>query len=148
MGPGGKARWTVKDCFGCGSENEFGLQLRPRVDSDGLVRADVVGKPFHRGYTKLLHGGVITAAMDEVLAYAVSQRAGAHPFVTTSIEVRFKRPAYIGARLVAEARCTAKRGERFVARGWLRDEGGKVLSEATGRFVILPERLREKFLAR
>jgi uncharacterized protein (TIGR00369 family) len=145
---GGEGRWTVEDCFGCGSKNEFGLQLRPRVDPDGIVRADVVGKPFHRGYTRLLHGGVITAAMDEVLAYAVSRRAGRHPFVTTSIEVRFVRPAFIGARLVAEARCTAKRGDRFVARAWLKDADGKVLSEATGRFVKLPERLRAKFLAR
>lgn len=143
-----EARWTVKDCFGCGTENEAGLQLVPRVDPDGMVRADVVGKPHHRGYTKLLHGGVVTTALDEVLSYAVSKKTGPRLFVTTSIEVRFVRPALIGAKLVAEARCTARRGDRFVARAWLKDADGRVLSEAVGRFMILPERLRERFTSK
>lgn len=138
-------RWTVKGCFGCGSENAAGLGLRPRVDADGFVRADVVAKPVHRGYTKLLHGGVVCAALDEVLSYAVSQRTGPRLFVTTSLDVKFKRPAPLGEKLVAVARCTAKRGDRYVARAKLEDEGGKVLAEAIGRFVILPDYLKAKF---
>jgi len=138
-------RWTVKGCFGCGSENAAGLGLRPHADADGFVRAEVVGKPVHRGYTKLLHGGVVCAALDEVLSYAVSQRTGPRLFVTTSLDVKFKRPAPLGQPLVAVARCTARRGDRYVARARLEDASGRVLAEGIGRFVILPERLRERF---
>jgi uncharacterized protein (TIGR00369 family) len=139
------ARWTVKGCFGCGDENEAGLGLRPHADADGFVRAEVVGKPVHRGYTKLLHGGIVCAALDEVLSYAVSERTGPRLFVTTSLEVKFRRPARIGEKLVAVARCTAKRGDRYVARGHLEDAKGTLLATGVGRFVILPERLRERF---
>ena len=65
-----------KVCFGCGSDNPHGLALEFTHDADG-VRAEFVTREEHQGFRGMLHGGIVTAALDEAMGHAVGRALGA-----------------------------------------------------------------------
>jgi acyl-coenzyme A thioesterase PaaI-like protein len=52
-------------CFVCGIENPIGLKLRFYTDDEGRCIARFRPKPEHQGYPGQLHGGIISALLDE-----------------------------------------------------------------------------------
>lgn len=50
-------------CFGCGPQNEKGLQLKSFVRDEFLV-ANWQGQPHHQAYEGMLNGGVIGSLLD------------------------------------------------------------------------------------
>jgi acyl-coenzyme A thioesterase PaaI-like protein len=120
-------------CFGCGPGNPVGLQLR--VSEDGnRVWAEFEPGRWHEGWAGVVHGGVLAAALDEVMAYCIFYQG--MKAVTARMELRYKNPAQYGDHLMVEARIT-RDSRRLV------DIHGKVLRrdltlvEAAGRFLKL-----------
>jgi hypothetical protein len=70
---------TTKGCFGCGVENEVGLDLRPYHDGDGFA-AEFRPKAHHRGFSKVVHGGIIAAGRHE--GASASERRSHSPNVS------------------------------------------------------------------
>jgi acyl-coenzyme A thioesterase PaaI-like protein len=52
-------------CFVCGIDNPIGLHLAFYTDDDGRCIAHFHPKPEHQGYPGQLHGGIISALLDE-----------------------------------------------------------------------------------
>jgi acyl-coenzyme A thioesterase PaaI-like protein len=134
-------RLNVRDdhyCFGCGRLNPWGLKLSfyERADGTGLW-APWTPVRQHEGYDGIVHGGIITAVLDEVMAWtAYRQRIWA---VTGKIAVSFRRPVEIGVPTRASGRIVADRGRILELAGELRRESdGELLAEATGTFVRVP----------
>lgn len=99
-------------CFGCGSENAQGLQLRSYPAGADLVEAVFTGLPQHGNGMGSLNGGIISTVLDCHSAAAVmheaEQRGWSDPadrprFVTAALDVRFLRPAPVGVVLQVRA---------------------------------------------
>ena len=128
-------------CFGCGTENPFGLHPRFVVETDAAgprrVVAEVAARPEHQGFRGLVQGGILTAMLDEAMAHAVW--AEGIFAVTGRLEVFFRRPTPIDTPLRAVGEIVSRRARVYETRARLFLPDGTVAVEGNGTFVELPE---------
>ncbi len=89
------------NCFGCGQNNPFGLQLIFRHQGDALV-TDFTPGGTHEGWPGIVHGGIISTLLYEIMEN-LAYRNGTVAMMR-NLEVNFRRPAKIGKRITAVAR--------------------------------------------
>jgi uncharacterized protein (TIGR00369 family) len=124
-------------CFVCGEANRAGLGVRFVVDGDTVVVRTVLD-PCYEGYPGHVHGGIITALLDETMGWACTVATG-RLCLTAEINVRFRRPVPAGRDLVVKGRSQASSDRVARGHGWIEDGGGTVLATAEGVFFPLPE---------
>jgi hypothetical protein len=90
-----KVKARYEGCFGCGRANAIGLQL-DGFQSDGtVVTASFVPREEYRGFDGILHGGIVAAALDEVLGWTAILLHGSMA-VTAKLELRYRPKAAAG----------------------------------------------------
>ena len=119
-------------CFACGQQNPIGLRLRFTAEGEG-IRAEFTPGPQYQGYEGIVHGGIMAAALDDAMANLFHLRG--QEALTARIEVRFRREAPVGQRLIVAARITRERGRMFSAEATLTLADGTPVADATGTFV-------------
>lgn len=127
------------NCFGCGRLNMHGLQLDlvPDPDGDG-VRTAFVPPTRTEGYTGMVHGGIITTVLDEVMAWSLYR----HDIwaVTGQLTTRYRKPIPLGEPTTARGFIVRDRGRGIEMRGEIRrDADGVLLADATATFIRVPE---------
>lgn len=129
---------TDHNCFGCGRLNQHGLQLSFFAHERGGVQASFVPADRFEGYDGMIHGGVISTVLDEVMAWSLyRQETWA---VTGELTVRYRSPVRVGEETRAIGWMTGRRGRRIEMAGEIvREADGVVLAKATGIFVAVPE---------
>jgi acyl-coenzyme A thioesterase PaaI-like protein len=130
---------TDHNCFGCGRLNQHGLQLLlvPDPEGDG-VRTAFVPSSRTEGYTGMVHGGIITTVLDEVMAWSL-YRQGIWA-VTGQLTTRYRKPIVLGETTTARGYFVRDRGRAIEMRGEIRrDADGALLADATATFVRVPE---------
>jgi uncharacterized protein (TIGR00369 family) len=135
---------TAKGCYGCGEDNEHGLRLRPYHDGEWIV-AEYTAEKRHRGFSRVVHGGVIAALLDEILTCA-SSIAMDELAATVGLEVEFKAPMIIGERYLIRARHLGGKEGRHSSEGEITSESGKVIARGRGHFIMLTPERAKKFL--
>lgn len=123
-------------CFVCGESNPAGLRLR--FHSDGrLVRAEFQARPEHVGFSNVVHGGIISTVLDEIMVWACAVQTRQFGYCA-ELTVRFQQPLRPGQTAVATAELTANRRNRiFEAQGFIHDAAGVQLASATGKYLPL-----------
>ena len=74
-------------CFVCGAENPRGLRIPFAAKGDG-VEAEYTAESEHVGYEDVVHGGIISALLDEAIIWAVYVSTGRFG-VTAELCIRF-----------------------------------------------------------
>ena len=77
-------------CFGCGRQNPIGLKLTFYEDGE-QVWAPWTPRHEHQGYEGIVHGGLITTVLDEVMGWAIYVRrlwAASKPADTAAITAK------------------------------------------------------------
>ncbi len=128
---------SSKMCFVCGRDNPIGLHMHFLADDDGTVHAEYVPRPEHQSYPGVMHGGLITALLDELIGRTAI--ASDLWCMTVKLEVRFRKPVPIGARLVLKGQITKQSNRMIEGRGEIRSEDGVLLAEAEGTYIRIPE---------
>jgi uncharacterized protein (TIGR00369 family) len=124
-------------CFGCGRQNPIGLKLTFFEDGE-YVSAPWTPLREHQGYQGIVHGGLISTVLDEVMSWAIYTRK--LWAVTGSINVRFRKPVNVGEPLTARAWVASVTGRKVDVRAQLvRDSDGQVLAEGSALFIRVPE---------
>lgn len=118
-------------CFVCGDKNKRGLNVRFYA-SGGKAKAEFTPTKEFQGYKNILHGGIISTLLDEVMIQAIIAQ-GILTF-TTQIEVKFKNPARIGEKLLLEGVVVEDRGKIIMTKGEAAKADGTVLAVSTGKF--------------
>jgi len=124
-------------CFVCGVENPLGLKLSFYEDAQGRVWCDFTPDEAYQGYPDRLHGGIVTAVLDEVLGRTVIGRG--IWVVTARMNLRFHLPVPLGVPLTAMGEISKQRSRLVEARGELRLPDGAVAVEATATYIRLPD---------
>jgi uncharacterized protein (TIGR00369 family) len=127
-------------CFACGRLNPSGLQLDFDVSTDRAT-ARYTGMQRHQGYDGTLHGGVVSALLDETMGWAIFHQGVWG--VTAKLNVTFKRPVPVGEELVVTGEVLRDRGRGIETKGAVaRAADGDVLVEATALFLRMPDERR------
>ncbi|MGB9836710.1 MAG: PaaI family thioesterase [Candidatus Saccharicenans sp.] len=133
-------------CFVCGRSNPCGLKLGFYYDEvhHKAWTEFSPGREFE-GYRELLHGGIISSVLDEVMIKAILHRG--EVVVTSRLTVEFKNPAQIGESLRAEGWVTGERGRIFLTEGRLVSlvsQQEKVIAISSGVYVRVKEEMAKK----
>lgn len=126
-------------CFVCGDENESGLKLKFWWDGE-VCRTEFVAQERFCGYHRLLHGGIVSTILDEVMIKAIL--AEGIVVVTVDLQVRFKAPVQTGDRLTFEARAGERRKRFFTTTGVALTESGQIAAEASARYIEVTDSAR------
>lgn len=126
-------RADYDECFGCGASNPIGLQLGGfRIDS-AKVYAGFAPRMDYHGFSGLLHGGVVAAALDEIMAWTAILLEDVM-VMTGTLELRYRKPARINTSYTMEGRLEERRGRRLRLAGRMLD-GDTLVAEGSGLFL-------------
>jgi acyl-coenzyme A thioesterase PaaI-like protein len=120
-------------CFVCGMENPIGLKMHFYQDEAGRVLARFVPQKEHEGYPGVVHGGIVTAILDEVLGRAAI--AADHWSMTVKLNIRFRKPVPTLKPLTAIGEVVSKKRNLLELRGAILLEDGQIATEASGTFI-------------
>jgi uncharacterized protein (TIGR00369 family) len=128
-------------CFACGRANPYGLHLDFDV-SRGHAETTFTSRQEHTGYDGYVHGGIVTALLDETMGWAIFHQGiwG----VTTKLAVSFRRPVPVGEPLTVRADVRKQTHRAVEIHGEVFDGAGALLAGADGTFVVMPEERRRE----
>ncbi|WP_430460300.1 PaaI family thioesterase [Thalassolituus sp. LLYu03] len=127
-------------CFGCGPQNPNGLQMTFAA-SDTQLRSDIVIPGHLRGWSHLVHGGVITTILDEIMGWTGIYFLNRF-LLTKDIKVRFRLPVFIEEPVSVFGYIGAHHSDNQVTLiAELRNAKGQLAAKAEGEFVLFsPEK--------
>lgn len=120
-------------CFACGQANPVGLRIHFTLEG-GRVTANFTANENHVGYENTVHGGIIYAALDDVMANVLYlQGIKAH---TARCEIRYRRPLEVGQTINLGGWIENERRRLYVLRGEARlADGNELVADAEASFM-------------
>lgn len=129
-----------KMCLVCGLKNPHGLFASFYELANGDLCALFTAREEHQSYPGRLHGGIITALLDETIGRAIMNRRDEPQVwgVTVEFSTRFLKPVPLDVQLRVVGRIVREEGRYFHGSGEILLPGGEVAAVGTGRYVKLP----------
>jgi len=121
-------------CFACGPQNPFGLKLSFSEENDTYI-SHFTGLPQHQGYDGIMHGGIVSTLLDEIMArylYAKGLKA-----VTARLEIRYLKPTPLGVPLLIKGRISGQKGKIFETAGSIEMPDGTITAQGTAKVFIV-----------
>ncbi len=119
-------------CFACGRHNPHGLQLPIVPTADG-VELEWAVPARYSGWRDVVHGGIVSTILDELMAWACSAR-GTYT-VTAELAVRFRRPLPAEKPFRGHGAVTGEKGRVLFAASRITLPDGTLVAEATGKMM-------------
>jgi uncharacterized protein (TIGR00369 family) len=120
-----------KKCFFCGPATG-GLALELHYGEESVFCKFAAHEKF-QGYDGMLHGGIVTGILDEVMWWTLFMEKKVI-CATSKIEVHFKKPILCGDRYRASGCLVGSTGRIYQVSGQIEDEAGHVYARSTGSF--------------
>jgi len=128
-------------CFVCGEENESGLKVK-FLEENGKVKAEYVASDKFQGYKDVLHEGIISALLDEVMVKAVLAKGVLA--VTCEMSIEFKQPRHRrGEKLFLEGEIVKDKEKIFWTKGKVTKTDNTLVALGSGKYIKINERLRK-----
>jgi acyl-coenzyme A thioesterase PaaI-like protein len=134
---------SSKMCFVCGRDNPNGLHMHFFAASDGSVHAEYVPRETDQGYPGVVHGGLLTCMLDELIGRTAI--ASDLWCMTAKIQVRFRKPVPVGAPLKLKGEITKSDGRVLQGRGEIRLADDTLAVEAVGTYIRIPDSQLEQY---
>ncbi|MFA0731948.1 MAG: hypothetical protein LKKZDAJK_001693 [Candidatus Fervidibacter sp.] len=133
-----------RQCFVCGEPRLGRLGVRFKKRADNTVEATFTPTEKHVGYPGIVHGGIITALLDEAMVWTVFASSG-QLAVSAELTVRFLKPLEPGQTVRIIGYVTRQRHRRlWEVASEIQDENAVVYARAWGRMVaVAPEQMEE-----
>jgi uncharacterized protein (TIGR00369 family) len=123
---------SSRTCFVCGRDNPLGLSARWESDVEkGEVRATLTIPEQFNGFPGIVHGGVLSALLDEAAVRTALLDGGFDDLmVTAKLEVAFRRPTPTRTPVTVVGRLVQRQGTRAKAEAEVRLADGTVAARA------------------
>ncbi|RJR21979.1 MAG: PaaI family thioesterase [Nitrospiraceae bacterium] len=128
-------------CFVCGSRNPIGLNLDFHFDGK-TIKTDFVPKKEHQGYYNIVHGGIISTLLDEVMVKLAIELG--MPAVTAQMDIRLKKALNVGKKITVSAEII--RDSRKVIEAYAKAvaDDGVIVADAKGKLVKITAEIQTK----
>jgi uncharacterized protein (TIGR00369 family) len=126
-------------CFACGLKNPVGLHMRFMDNGADELRAEYTVPERYQGYPGVVHGGIVTAMLDEVVGRMSMIADPDHFMMTVKIEVKFRQPVPVETPLAVTGRIVRRRGRLMTAHSELRLPDGALAAEAEAVLADIPQ---------
>lgn len=110
-----KKQDVSKDCFVCGTDNQGSLKTKFYELENGELMSISTPTAVHQSYPDRMHGGVISAILDEIIGRAIMVENPDYWGVTVELNIKYKKPVPLDKKVKAIARIT--RDTRFIFEG-------------------------------
>ena len=128
-------------CFVCGRSNPVGLYMKFYDDGETQVMSEFTVPAHYQGYPGVVHGGVLAAMLDEVVA-RVSMIGDHHHFMmSVRLQVLYRHPVPTETPLRIVGRILRLRGRLGKAEGQIILPDGTVACESTMSLADVPREL-------
>jgi uncharacterized protein (TIGR00369 family) len=125
-------------CLVCGIENTAGLKGRFFAVDDGELVGVFRPLAEHQGYPGRMHGGLVSAILDETIGRAISISEEQTWGVTIEFTIKFRKPVPLDSEVKAIGRITRDSRRIFEGTGEIVLEDGTVAAEAQGKYIKMP----------
>jgi acyl-coenzyme A thioesterase PaaI-like protein len=120
---------VMSHCYGCGSLNENGHQIKSYWDGEESV-CYFLPKPYHIAIPGFVYGGLLASLIDchgtgtaAAAAYRAEQRGmdsePAFRFLTASLHVEYLKPTPLGIGLEIRGKIKKVQGRKVVIEEWI-----------------------------
>lgn len=144
-------------CYGCGSMNKFGHQIKSFWDGDESV-CHFQPQPYHTAIPGYVYGGLLASLVDchgtgtaAAAGYRVENRAmDTEPplrYLTASLHVDYLKPTPLGSVLEIRAKVKEVKGRKVSIEEWI-VVNGEITVKAGLIAVQVPESLVKELLER
>ncbi len=119
-------------CFVCGPKNPIGLKLDFHFNGK-TIKTEFIPKKEHQGYLNIVHGGIISTLLDEVmvkLAIAMDM-----PAVTASMEIRLRKAVKVCEKITVQAKMLKITSKLLESYAEAVTENNVVVADAKGKLV-------------
>lgn len=130
-----KKQNCAQNCFICGVDNTAGLGGEFYELEDGTVAGLFTAKSHHQSYPGRVHGGVITAMLDETIGRAIQVGDPDTWGVTVELTTRYKHPVPYDVPLIVTGRIVKDSRLLFVGEGELILPDGTVAATAGAKYM-------------
>jgi uncharacterized protein (TIGR00369 family) len=121
-------------CFVCGCENKVSLHAHFWSLADGRICAEFVAQDIHQSYPGRVHGGVVSAILDETIGRVIQVEQPVEFGVTIDLSVKYRKPVPIGEPLKVVASLTKLTARIFEGEGQLLLSDGSVAAQGFARY--------------
>ena len=128
-------------CFICGVQNPIGLHLHIYETGPGTVESNYTAPEHFQGYPGVLHGGIVSAIIDELSGRA---HMGSDPLAprfmfTAKLDIKYRRNVPIGRPLRIIGRAGRTRGKAAESWAGIYDaESNELLAEGSALHIDVP----------
>jgi uncharacterized protein (TIGR00369 family) len=128
-------------CFVCGRSNPVGLYMHFHDDGELQVVSEYTVPERYQGYPGIVHGGILAAMLDEVVA-RVSMIGDHHHFMmSVKLQVLYRLPVPVEVPLKVIGRIVRLRGRLGKAEGKIHLPDNRVAVEAAMTLADVPQEL-------
>jgi uncharacterized protein (TIGR00369 family) len=121
-------------CFGCGKQNEYGLQLNLDFDDETKIAyGEFTAHEKLEGPPNLIHAGIIAAILDETMITVNKYLETVA--LTSELTIRYLQPAFINENLHIRGWYVKKSKRIIENRAEIENEMGKVVARAKGKYI-------------
>lgn len=122
-------------CLVCGVDNPVGLSARFFELDGGELAGVFIPREEHQGYPERMHGGVVTALLDETIGRAINVLHPGTWGVTIEFEVKFRKPLPLDHEIKCVGRITKDSSRLFEGTGEIVLPDGTIAAEGRGKYL-------------
>ena len=128
-----------KMCAICGMDNKYGVHAQFYNMEDGSVMTKFKYRQEHQSYPGRVHGGLITAMLDEMGLRALWAKEGSEEKfgVTMSLDTKYRKPVPYDEEIIGKGIVIKENNKFFVVDSKILDLQGNVLANGTIKYIKL-----------
>ena len=128
-----------KMCAICGMDNKYGVHAQFYSMEDGSVMSKFKYREEHQSYPGRVHGGLITAMLDEMVIRALWAKEGNEEEmgVTVSLDTKYRKPVPYNTELIGKGVVVKNNNNFLIVKSEILDLEGNVLANGTIKYIKL-----------
>lgn len=130
-----RKQFVSKNCFVCGIENQGSLKTKFYELENGELMSISKPNPTHQSYPDRMHGGIISAIIDEAIGRAIMIDDPEAWGVTVELNIKYKKPVPLDKPVKSVARITRNTRLIFEGTGEIILEDGSIAATGYAKYV-------------
>lgn len=126
-----------KNCFVCGGKTGSGVDMKVYATEDGYAVGLCRTRHCHQGFPGVIHGGIVSAYLDEVLWFAARLSDPEIPSMTVQLNVKFLKPVPIEHEIRVAAKLMHAEGRHLYSEGYILLEDDTLAATAEAHLLTL-----------